>query len=77
MGKFTYFKERISGAIFGFIVPNLSKICRKVKEKRDEIKEFIEEQGFPHREHNIDCPIKKIGFDKKITALKVSQNVST
>ncbi|XP_044261712.1 uncharacterized protein LOC123009456 isoform X2 [Tribolium madens] len=64
--KFTYLKERISGAIFGFVVPNLSKICHKIKEKQNEIKELIEEGGVPK------CPIKKLKFEQKIATIKVN-----
>ncbi|XP_976398.2 uncharacterized protein LOC661827 isoform X3 [Tribolium castaneum] len=51
-GKFAYLKERFSGALFGFVVPNLSKIFRKIKEKRNEIKEF----------DKVNCPFKKLNI---------------
>jgi hypothetical protein len=70
-------KDRISGVLFGVALPKLPHILGKIKEKKNEIKSFIEEHGnegidCPMQNGGVNCPLKNGKFEETIAAVKVN-----
>ncbi|XP_063906998.1 uncharacterized protein LOC135125386 isoform X2 [Zophobas morio] len=68
--KATSSKDRISGVLFGVALPKIGTFFSKIREKRREIKDFIEENG--PEGAGAHCPMGKADFKDKIQALKVN-----